>query len=188
MRYLIVGFGIFVLAIADIQAVDETLLARVTVYWHSEGEQQRACWNGTRLRNDHCAVDPARISYGSKVVFEDGVCLAVDTGPAVVNRKAARLTGRTRAQRQALVIDRYFENKGDALKWAASHPAFINVRILPPGTREPSRALTDLVKTERGMRNVAATQVAQDKSGRVALLSVISPVEAGRSTIQVAAE
>jgi hypothetical protein len=45
-----------------------------------------------------CAVDPKKIPYGSKVVFPDATCVAVDTGSAVVNRKAARLSGRTRTE------------------------------------------------------------------------------------------
>jgi hypothetical protein len=41
----------------------------------------------------HRKRDPKRIAYGSKVVFPDRACTAVDTGPAVVSRKAARLCG-----------------------------------------------------------------------------------------------
>ncbi|MEY2440073.1 MAG: hypothetical protein QOI34_1458 [Verrucomicrobiota bacterium] len=106
------------------------MLARVTVYWRGEGSQERACSNGARLRSGNCAVDPKKIPYGSKVVFPDGPCLAVDTGPAVVSRKAARLAGRTTLQRAAVVIDRYFETKTEALAWAGSHPHFMMVQIL----------------------------------------------------------
>ena len=109
------------------------MLARVTVYWPGESSP-RASFNGARLHNGHCAVDPKRIPYGSKVLFPDATCVAVDTGPAVINRKAARLAGRTPAQRSAIVIDRYFDSRRQALDWADAHPHFMTVRILPPGS------------------------------------------------------
>ena len=112
-------------------AHEESFFARVTAYWPGEGEP-RACSNGARLRPGHCAVDPNKIPYGSKVYFPDGPCLAVDTGPAVVNRKAARLTGRTARERNALVIDRYFDSKEKALAWLDAHPHFMTVRIVAP--------------------------------------------------------
>src|SRR5436190_354400 len=48
-----------------------------------------------RPNERYCAVNPKKIPYGSKVVFHDAECLAVDTGPDVVNRKAARCAGET---------------------------------------------------------------------------------------------
>ena len=72
-------------------ADEHSALARVTVYWHGEGSGAHAYWNGARLREGDCAVDPKKIPYGSKVVFRDAECVAVDSGPNVVNRKAARL-------------------------------------------------------------------------------------------------
>lgn len=68
-------------------ADEHSALARVTVYWHGKGSGANAAWNGTRLRESHCAVDPKKIPYGSKVVFHDAECVAVDSGPDVVNRK-----------------------------------------------------------------------------------------------------
>jgi hypothetical protein len=112
-------------------AGEESLLARVTVYWPGEGEPH-ACSNGARLRAGHCAVDPKKIPYGSKVYFPDGPCLAIDTGPAVVNRKAARLSGHNSRERNALVIDRYFESKEEALAWESAHPHFMTVRVASP--------------------------------------------------------
>src|SRR5207237_5870350 len=85
-----------------------SVLTCVTVYWHREGSGEHASWNGTRLREGHCAVDPKRIPYGSKVIFPDAACVAVDTGPDVVSRKAARSCGRQQAERKAIVIDRFF--------------------------------------------------------------------------------
>jgi hypothetical protein len=66
------------------------------------------------------------------VLFPDVSCLAVDTGPAVINRKAARLSGRTTRERSALVIDRYFETKREALAWAKVHPHFMTVQVVSP--------------------------------------------------------
>ena len=59
-------------------AREESILARVTSYWADEGSKYAS--TGRRLRPGHCAVDPKRIPYGSKVVFPDAVCTAVDTG------------------------------------------------------------------------------------------------------------
>jgi len=111
------------------------LLARVTVYWAGEGSGQRAFWTGGRLHNGHVAVDPKRIPFGSEVIFEDAACVAVDTGPDVVTRKAARQCGRNVREQSALVIDRYFESKAEATSWAANHPQFVNVWVMPPGSR-----------------------------------------------------
>jgi 3D (Asp-Asp-Asp) domain-containing protein len=120
-------------------AGEHSVLARVTVYWHGEGSGEHASWNGARLSETHCAVDPKKIPYGSKVVFPDAACIAVDSGPGVVNRKAARLCGRTAAERNAIVIDRFFDTKQKALAWAKAHPRFMTVRILTPGTKQGTK-------------------------------------------------
>ena len=110
-------------------ANDRMALARVTVYWHGEGSGRSAAWNAARLREGNCAVDPKKIPYGSKVTFGDGECMATDTGPEVVKRKAARSLGRTPAERNAIVIDRFFDTKQRALAWARTHPHFMMVRV-----------------------------------------------------------
>ena len=97
----------------------------------SEGSKYAS--TGGRLRPGHCAVDPNRIPYGSKVVFPDAVCTAVDTGTAVVSRKAARLCGRTASQLKAIVIDRYFDTKGKADAWTNTHSEFMMLRVVPAG-------------------------------------------------------
>src|SRR5881227_3519722 len=124
-------FG-FLLVAALAQAAEPSTVVRVTTYWREEG-QLRAAWNGARLRNGHCAVDPKKIPYGSRILLGDEELLAVDTGPAVINRKAARLTGRNEAERNAVVIDRYFETKSQAMAWEKSHPHFMRARVLIPG-------------------------------------------------------
>ncbi|MEY2440071.1 MAG: hypothetical protein QOI34_1456 [Verrucomicrobiota bacterium] len=121
------------------QERSESLLARVTVYWASGGRgsdrytRQHKCATGMRLRDGHCAVDPKKIPYGSNIVFPDGTKLAaVDTGTAVRTRKAARLSGRTINEKNALVVDRFFETKRQALAWANTHPHFIPIRVIRP--------------------------------------------------------
>ena len=118
-------------------AADQPALARVTTYWREEGEF-RAAWNGARLRNGHCAVDPKKIPYGSRIQLDDEELIAVDTGPAVVSRKAARRSGRSAAERNAIVVDRYFETKSQAVAWERSHPHFMKMRVLRP---EPDEAM-----------------------------------------------
>ena len=127
----------FVLLFACQAFADEDLaFARITVYWHREGSGEHASWNGARLRDGHCAVDPKKIPYASKVVFPDAACVAVDSGPDVVNRRAARSCGRNAAERNAIVIDRFFDTKQKALAWAKAHPHFMTVRILTPGATQ----------------------------------------------------
>ena len=138
---VIIGLALGAPAFAN----DHSVLARITVYWRSEG-QLRACWNGMRLRDGHCAVDPKKIPYGSKVLFADATCLAVDTGPAVVNRKAARSLGRTTAERNAIVIDRFFEKKQQAVSWARTHPHFMTVRIQTPDSESKPNSAWIAVK------------------------------------------
>jgi 3D (Asp-Asp-Asp) domain-containing protein len=113
-------------------AGEQAFLARVTVYWHSPGSKERIAASGPLLHDGHCAVDPKKIPYGSKIMLQDDQLIAVDTGPAVVQRTAARRSGRTPAQREAIVVDRYFENRREAQSWAASHPHFMTVRVDSP--------------------------------------------------------
>ena len=89
---------------------------------------------GVQLREGHCAVDPKKIPYGSKVVFYDAECVAVDTGPDVVNRKAARICARSAAEQNAIVVDRFFDAKQDALAWAQANPHFMIVKIRTSST------------------------------------------------------
>jgi hypothetical protein len=125
-------FGLLLVAPLAQAAEAPTTLVRVTTYCREEG-QLRAASNGTRLRNGHCAVDPKKIPYGSKIIVDNEELTAVDTGPAVVSRKAARLSGRNRVEREAMVIDRYFETRSQALAWEKSHPHFMKIQIVTPG-------------------------------------------------------
>jgi 3D (Asp-Asp-Asp) domain-containing protein len=103
------------------------------------GEGSKFASTGRRLHSGHCAVDPKRIPYGSKVVFPDRACTAVDTGPAVISRKAARACGRTASQLKAIVVDRFFETKREAMAWTNAHPHFMTLQVVRPGSHpEPS--------------------------------------------------
>jgi 3D (Asp-Asp-Asp) domain-containing protein len=122
-------------------AREQSLLARVTVYWASggcsdAGTRSHQCSTGARLRRGHCAVDPKKIPYGSKVIFPDATCVAVDTGPDVINRKAARHSGETAGERSAIVVDRFFETKDEAMGWANAHPHFMTLRVESPNDTE----------------------------------------------------
>jgi hypothetical protein len=136
MKRLVMTAGLVLSFACQPFASDYTAFARVTVYWPGEGSGKSAAWNGVQLREDHCAVDPKKIPYGSKVMFGDGECMAVDTGPDVVKRKAARSLGQTRAERNAIVVDRFFDTKQRALAWASAHPHFISVQVQPAETKE----------------------------------------------------
>jgi 3D (Asp-Asp-Asp) domain-containing protein len=137
-RFFFTTFCVWMCAMSAFGATDG-LLARVTVYWARGGRgsdrytRQHRSATGAHLQSGHCAVDPRRIPYGSRVVFPDGSALAaVDTGGAVRNRKAARLSGRNNFERSALVIDKFFETKREAVAWANRNPAFMQVRVVPP--------------------------------------------------------
>jgi 3D (Asp-Asp-Asp) domain-containing protein len=142
MKGLITAVGFVLLFACQAFAGEHSALARITVYWHGEGSGEDASWNGTQLRDGHCAVDPHKIPYGSNVVFRDAACVAVDTGPDVVNRKAARSCGRNSAERNAIVIDRFFDTKQKALAWARTHPHFMTVEIQTPDAKHGIKVAT----------------------------------------------
>ena len=134
MKRLITAAWFISLLAFQVFAGEYSALARVTVYWPGEGSGANAAWNGARLNEGHCSVNPKKIPYGSKVVFHDAECLAVDSGPDVVNRKAARSCGRNEAERNAIVIDRFFHTKERALAWVKANPHFMVVRVRPSDT------------------------------------------------------
>jgi len=147
MRWSVLIVGFLLLSGSATFGIEESTIVRVTTYCRDEG-QLRAASNGRCLRNGHCAVDPKKIPYGSKIVLGDEELVAVDTGPAVVSRKAARRSGRTAAERNAIVVDRYFETKAQALAWEKSHPHFVRVRIVPPESRGTKNAAKRIAENE----------------------------------------
>ena len=130
MKRLVTTAGLVLIFACQLFSSDRMALARVTIYWQREASGKSAAWNGAPLREGNCAVDPKKIPYGSKVIFDDGECTAMDTGPDVVKRKAALSSGRTAAERNAIVVDRFFHTKERALAWQSAHPHFMTVRIL----------------------------------------------------------
>ena len=137
MRYIL-GLLLLLAAAPLASSKEQSLLARVTVYWASGGSgsdswtRKHIAASGAHLRAGHCAVDPRRIPYGSRVILPDGELVAVDTGSAVRSRRAARLGGRSSSEKSAIVIDRFFETKGQALSWANRNPQFMTVRVQSP--------------------------------------------------------
>ncbi len=111
-------------------------LARLTAYWSGEGDyytRRHISSTGIILHNGHCAVDPTIIPYGSVVQIEGlGTYLAVDTGTAVVSRRAARESGHNRSERHALVVDLYFESRRDGEQFAANGPKFAAITWSAP--------------------------------------------------------
>ena len=168
MKRFLTAF-IFLLLVAPAGfAREQSILARITVYWASGGggsdhwTRRHICSTGARLRAGHCAVDPRRIPYGSKVTLPDATLLAVDTGSAVRSRKAARRSGRTALERNALVVDRFFETKQQALGWARRNPYFMLVRVSPPdfrSTRLPTPAAQAPTSRQREIRSTPAVSV-----------------------------
>jgi 3D (Asp-Asp-Asp) domain-containing protein len=118
--------------------VDGGRLARVTAYWPSEGDyytRHRLAATGVRLHDGHCAVDPNIIPYGSVVAIAGvGTFLAVDTGTAVIERKAAREGGHTYAERHALVVDLFFASRREGEAFAASAAKWAAISWWTPGS------------------------------------------------------
>lgn len=120
-----------------------TRLACLTVYWRSEGDKWTSnglSATGIPLKKGHCAVDPSVIPYGSVVSISGvGTFLAVDTGKAVISRRAARTIGVTSEQKRALVIDLFFSSRREAEQFANHGPKFATITWWPPGCAD-SRA------------------------------------------------
>src|ERR1700736_6535801 len=173
-------------------ARDNSLLARVTVYWARGGHgadrytRQHKSATGLRLQQGHCAVDPKKIPYGSRVVLPDGTALsAVDTGTAVQNRKAARRLGRTIPERNAVVIDKFFETKRQALAWANSNPPFVNVKVIPPGA--PPVAKPNITNSQPIALNPATTTTNATPASSTGAVAATTNASGARSTGAVAA-
>lgn len=107
-----------------------TRLARVTAYWPGEDyyTNHKLTATGVRLRPGYCAVDSNIIPYGSLVMIPGvGNYLAMDTGTAVISRKAAKESGHNRAERSALVIDLYFPSRKAGELFSREGPKFAMV-------------------------------------------------------------
>ena len=122
-------------------------LARVTAYWAGEGDYYTGrCMSatGVRLHDGHCAVDPNIIPYGSVVTISGvGRFLAVDTGSAVISRTAAREGGHTDAERHAIVVDVFFEDRSQGERFAAGDAKYVSISWYTP------TAMNEQAKTAR---------------------------------------
>ncbi len=126
-------------------------LGRVTAYWAGEGDyytRRLISATGVSLHDGNCAVDPSIIPYGSVVeVAGVGKFLAVDTGSAVVSRKAARQNAHTIEERKALVIDLFFKTRQAGEAFAASTPMYAFISWRPPSlpsTLLPAPVITSI--------------------------------------------
>lgn len=111
-------------------AATPTHLARITAYWPGEDyyTNHKRTATGARLRPGFCAVDPRLIPYGSVVTIPGvGNYLAMDTGTAVISRKAAKESGHNRLERSALVIDLYFASRKAGELFMREGPKFAMV-------------------------------------------------------------
>ena len=120
---------------AAAQPLPQGHLARLTAYWTDEDywTSQHMSSTGVRLHEGHCAVDPKLIPYGSVVQIPGmGSYVAVDTGSAVISRQAAVGSAQTPSERQALVVDLFFENEKEAQQFAAHGPSFVSVSWTKP--------------------------------------------------------
>ncbi len=59
---------------------------------------------------------------------------AVDTGSAVISRTAAREGGHTDAERHAIVVDIYFEDRSEGERFAASESKYVSVTWWAPSS------------------------------------------------------
>lgn len=132
-------------------------LARLTAYWTQEDPwtAKHESSTGVRLHEGHCAVDPKLIPYGSTVQIPGmGNYVAVDTGSAVISRQAAIGSGQTEAQRNALVVDLFFETRKDAEAFAAHGPSYVAITLTKPSASADSplnpRALPAIPKLPAG--------------------------------------
>ena len=76
MKRLVTTAGLVLIFACQLFSSDRMALARVTIYWQREGSGKSAAWNGAPLREGNCAVDPKKIPYGRKVIFDDSECTA----------------------------------------------------------------------------------------------------------------
>ena len=86
-----------------------------------------------------CALDiapsiPSELRTAVKLSFLIASAPRSIPESAVVSRKAARLCGRTASQLKAIVVDRFFETKREAMAWTNAHPHFMTLQIVRRGS------------------------------------------------------
>jgi 3D (Asp-Asp-Asp) domain-containing protein len=103
------------------------VLARITYYTKDEDyySSRGQTSTGEPLRSGVCAVNPDKIPFYKHVHVEGiGTFRALDSGSAVVSRKAAREAARTKAEHNALVVDIYCRSQREAARMEANNPLY----------------------------------------------------------------
>ena len=138
-------------------------LARVTAYWAGEGDYYTGrCLSSTgiRLHDGNCAVDPHIIPYGSVVdIAGVGKYVAVDTGSAVISREAAREAAHNEEERNALVIDLFFESRADGERFAASGPKYAAISWTSPTSTGSTAQVTHSLLADSNAGKLAGKQL-----------------------------
>lgn len=105
------------------------LTVRLTVYWARGGDtdyyssKKKSSTGYTLRQGESIAVDPRIIPYRKEVIIPNvGVVKAVDTGSAVVAKKASN--------GKLPVIDVFFEHKKDAMLFANRYPKVVKVAVI----------------------------------------------------------
>lgn len=105
------------------------ITVRLTVYWAKGGStdyyssKKKSSTGYTLKQGESIAVDPRIIPYKKEVIIPNvGVVRAVDTGSAVVAKKASN--------GKLPVIDVFFEHKKDAMLFANRNPKVVKVAVI----------------------------------------------------------
>jgi len=105
------------------------ITVRLTVYWAKGGNtdyyssKKKSSTGYTLKQGESIAVDPKIIPYRKEVIIPNiGLVKAVDTGTAVIKKKAS--------SGKLPVIDVFFEHKKDAILFANKYPKVVKVAIL----------------------------------------------------------
>jgi len=108
--------------------VEKKIKVRLTVYWARGGDTdtdsaKRKSSSGSKLKEGiSVAVDPKLIPYYKRLYIPNlGLRVAHDTGTAVKNRKASN--------GKLPIIDVFFLNKKDALRFAYNNPKIVTVSV-----------------------------------------------------------
>jgi len=108
--------------------VEKRIKVRLTVYWARGGDTdtdsaKRKSSSGRKLNEGiSVAVDPKLIPYHKRLYIPNlGLRVAHDTGTAVKTRKASN--------GKLPVIDVFFLNKKDALRFAYNNPKIVTVNV-----------------------------------------------------------
>lgn len=97
---------------------------RITAYWPGQDywtSRYKSSTGYTLKSGISCAVDPKIIPYGSKVVINGREFKAIDTGSAVVSKKASR--GRYP------IVDLFFNCERTAMRELAKLPRYAIVEV-----------------------------------------------------------